>query len=61
MLTAIWHMSTTRALYNDPGPDYFTRLNPSRAKQRAVSQLEAMGYAVTLQAAHNSGESQPHE
>jgi len=61
MLTAIWHMGTTGALYNDPGPDYFTRLNPSRAKQRAVSQLEAMGYAVTLHAAHNSGESQPHE
>jgi transposase len=48
MLTAIWHMGHTGALYNDPGPDYFTRLHPERAKARALHQLEAMGYHVTL-------------
>jgi transposase len=48
MLTAIWHMATTGTLYDDPGADYFTRLNPGRAKKRAIHQLEAMGYRVTL-------------
>ena len=48
MLTAIWHMGTTGELYNDPGGDYFTRLHPDRAKKRAIHQLEAMGYHVTL-------------
>jgi transposase len=48
MLTAIWHMGTTGTLYDDPGADYFTRLNPGRAKKRAIHQLEAMGYRVTL-------------
>lgn len=48
MLVAIWHMGTTGTLYDDPGADYFTRLNPGRAKKRAIHQLEAMGYRVTL-------------
>lgn len=48
MLIAIWHMGTTGTLYDDPGGDYFTRLNPDRAKKRAIHQLEAMGYRVTL-------------
>lgn len=48
MLTAIWHMATTGTLYDDPGSDYFTRLHPDRAKNRAIHQLEAMGYRVTL-------------
>ncbi len=48
MLIAIWHMGTTGTLYDDPGADYFTRLNPDRAKKRAIHQLEAMGYRVTL-------------
>ncbi|MDQ2755659.1 MAG: IS110 family transposase [Actinomycetota bacterium] len=51
MLIAIWHMGRTGTLYDDPGPDYYTRLNPTRAKNRAVHQLEAMGYTVTLDAA----------
>lgn len=48
MLIAIWHMGTTGTLYDDPGSDYFTRLHPDRAKRRAIGQLEAMGYRVTL-------------
>ena len=48
MLTAIWHMGTTGTFYQDPGADYFTRLNPHRAKNRAIHQLEAMGYNVIL-------------
>jgi len=48
MLVAIWNMGTNGTLYDDPGADYFTRLNPERARTRAVQQLESLGYAVTL-------------
>jgi transposase len=48
MLIAIWHMGHTGELYNDPGADFFARLHPERAKQRALHQLEAMGYRVSL-------------
>ena len=48
MLIAIWHMGRDGTLYNDPGGDYFHRLHPERAKNRALHQLEAMGYQVTL-------------
>jgi transposase len=48
MLIAIWHMGTNGCLYNDPGADYFTRLNPERSKTHAIHQLQAMGYQVTL-------------
>ena len=48
MLIVIWHMGTTGALYDDPGADYFNRLHPDRTKQRAIAQLEALGYTVTL-------------
>ncbi len=48
ILTAIWHMGTNGTLYDDPGAEYFTRLHPERAKNRALHQLESMGYQVTL-------------
>ncbi len=48
LLVAIWHMGVTGTLYDDPGADYYTRLRPDRARQRAIQQLEAMGYHVTL-------------
>lgn len=48
LLVAIWHMGTTGTLYDDPGADYYTRLRPERARQRAIHQLEAMGYRVTI-------------
>ena len=49
MLVAIWHMITADVLYGDPGGDYFTRLNPEKAKNRALDQLRKMGYSVTLE------------
>ena len=49
MLIAIWNMLTTGAFYDDPGGDFYTRLNPERAKNRAVDQLRKMGFTVTLQ------------
>jgi transposase len=51
MLTAIWNMGTSGAFYDDPGGDYFTRLNPDRARNRAIRQLQAMGYHVNLERA----------
>ena len=48
MLVAIWHMGTNGVLYDDLGADYYTRLNPDRARTRAVRQLESLGYQVTL-------------
>ena len=44
MLIAIWDMARTGTIYQDPGADFFTRLHPERAKNRALHQLEAMGY-----------------
>ena len=51
MLTAAWHMLITGELYKNPGADYFNR-TPTRAKARALGQLEALGYHVTLEALH---------
>lgn len=51
MLTAIWHMGTNGTFYDDPGAGYFTRLNPERARNRAIRQLQDMGYHVTLEQA----------
>lgn len=48
MLVIIWNMLTTGALYEDLGADYYTRRRPERAKKRAVAQLQALGFAVTL-------------
>jgi transposase len=48
MLVAVWNMLDTGTFYGDPGEDFFTRLNPDRAKNRALEQLRKMGYAVTL-------------
>jgi transposase len=48
MLTTIWHMSRDGTFYDDPGADYYTRLRPDQTKRRAIHQLQAMGYTVTL-------------
>jgi transposase len=48
ILITIWHMAQTGVLYEDPGPDFYTRLHPGRAKNRAVRELQALGYTVTL-------------
>ncbi len=48
MLIAIWNMLSTGTLYCDPGDDFYTQLNPDKAKNRALDQLRKMGYDVTL-------------
>ncbi len=49
ILIAMWNMLTTGEHYLDPGDDFYTRLNPDKAKNRAVDQLRKMGFNVTLQ------------
>jgi transposase len=49
ILTAAWNMLRTGERYNDPGPDYFTRHQRAKSRARAISQLEAMGFAVTIE------------
>ena len=41
-------MAHTGALYDDPGADYHIRRNPDRLKAHALSQLQTLGYDVTL-------------
>ncbi len=47
-MTAIWTMAHTGALYDDPGADYHARRDPERLKRHAMSQLQRLGYDVTL-------------
>jgi transposase len=49
ILIAIWNMAHTGELYNDLGADYYARLRPEQTKRRALHQLQAMGYTVTLE------------
>lgn len=49
MIVAAHHMLTNGELYHDPGADYFTKHLPTKAKARALGQLEALGYQVILQ------------
>ncbi|MCX4097495.1 IS110 family transposase [Nocardia sp. alder85J] len=49
MVVAAHSMLTHGDFYRDPGPNYFTARKPGPAKARAVAQLEALGYTVSLQ------------
>jgi transposase len=51
ILTAVWNMLTHHTTYTDLGGDYYTRRDPMRAKHKAIRQLEALGYQVTVQPA----------
>jgi transposase len=48
ILTAVWHMLSTGTYYQDPGPDYYSRHDPSKGAARAVRTLRALGYQVTV-------------
>jgi hypothetical protein len=49
MLVIAWHLLTDDCDYQDLGGDYLVRHDADRARQRAVAQLQALGYQVTLQ------------
>jgi transposase len=48
ILTAVWNMLANGECYADPGPDHFMRLDPDKAKNRAIHQLKQLGYEVTV-------------
>lgn len=47
-IVAVWHMLTKGEVFIDPGPDYFTRDAPDRARKRAIRQLQNLGYDVEI-------------
>jgi transposase len=49
ILVIAWHLLANDCDYADLGGDYFVRRDADRARQRAVAQLQALGYQVTLQ------------
>lgn len=48
IIVAVWHMLSKGEAYVDPGPDYFTKHNADRDKNRAIRELERLGYAVEV-------------
>jgi transposase len=49
ILVIAWHLLTDDCDYQDLGGDYFIRRDTDRQRQRAVAQLQALGYRVVLQ------------
>lgn len=47
-LNAAWHMLATGKIYDDPGADHFTRLDPIRSRDNAIKKLTSLGYSVTI-------------
>jgi transposase len=48
LIITAWNMLTDGAFYRELGTDYYTLRKPAKTKARAVRQLEALGYTVTL-------------
>jgi transposase len=51
ILVIAWHLLRRECDYADLGGNYFAKRDAERARSRAISQLEALGYHVTLEAA----------
>jgi transposase len=51
ILVICWYLLDGDCDYHDLGGDFFVRRDSDRARQRAVAQLQALGYHVTLQPA----------
>jgi transposase len=49
ILVIAWHLLKYNCDYEDLGGDYFVKRDADRARQRAVSRLQALGYNVTLE------------
>ena len=48
ILIAVWNMLAQGVAYNDPGADYFTKLDPLKTRNKAIHQLESLGYEVVI-------------
>jgi transposase len=51
ILVVAWHLLSYDCDYEDLGGDYFVQRDTDRTRQRAVSQLQALGYQVVLEPA----------
>jgi len=49
ILVIAWHLLSNDCDYQDLGGDFFARRDTDRARQRAIAQLEQLGYQVTLE------------
>jgi len=49
ILVIAWHLLDGDCDYAELGGDFFVRRDADRARQRAIAQLQALGYHVTLQ------------
>jgi transposase len=49
ILVIAWYLLTDNCDYADLGGGYFVRRDTDRQRQRAVAQLQALGYRVTLE------------
>jgi transposase len=49
ILVIAWHLLANDCDYAELGGDFFIRRDSDRARQRAVAQLQALGYRVTLE------------
>ena len=49
ILVIAWYLLTDNCDYQDLGGDYFVRRDTDRQRQRAVAQLQALGYRVVLE------------
>lgn len=48
ILIAVWQMLTTGEAFNDLGPDYYSRMDPIKAKNAAIRRLRTLGFEATL-------------
>jgi transposase len=51
ILVIAWHLLSEGCTYEDLGGDFFVKRDTDRARQRAITQLEALGYKVSLEQA----------
>jgi transposase len=49
ILVIAWYLLTDNCTYQDLGGDDFVRRDTDRQRQRAIAQLQALGYQVTLE------------
>jgi transposase len=56
MVIAAFNLLTNGDFYRDPGPNYYTQRQPARTRARAISQLETLGYRVTLEPLTNTAQ-----
>ena len=57
VLVIIYHLLRDHKEYSDLGSTYFATLDQDRVRTRAVRQLQALGYTVTLQTSAQKEES----